>query len=161
MSGEQRRALDRPASETQNGGHPEPSKKAYLLNTDGSGTGTVDNPAQGSIGIVLRDPNGYVIVEISERIGPAINTVAEYQALIEGLKLAHRRGIPRIRVFLDSELVVEQVNGRAKVRKEHIRPLHAEACALLEAFPSIRVSWVPRKWNTEADALATRALRGR
>lgn len=161
MSEGRRRTLDLPAPESQNGGNPKPSQRAYLLNTDGSGTGSVDNPAQGAIGVVLRDPNGYVIAEISERIGPAINAVAEYQALIEGLKLAHRRGIPRMRVFLDSELVVEQVNGRAKVRKAHIRPLHAEACSLLEAFPNIRVSWVPRKWNAEADALATKALRGR
>lgn len=151
------RALQLPAAEARNGGHPEPSKRAYLLNTDGSGTGTVDNPAQGAIGVVLRDPNGHVIAEISQRIGPAINAVAEYRALIEGLKLARRRGIWRIRVFLDSELVVDQVSGRAKVRKEHIRPLHVEACALLHEFPSARISWVPRKWNAEADALATKA----
>ena len=55
--------------------------------------------------------------EISKAIGPAINTVAEYRALIEGLKLARSRGIQRIRVFLDSELVVDQVNDRAKVGK--------------------------------------------
>jgi ribonuclease HI len=64
-------------------------------------------------------------------------------------------------VFLDSELVVDQVNGRAKVGKEHIRPLHTEACSLLQEFPNIRISWVPRKWNAEADALATKALLGR
>jgi ribonuclease HI len=143
------------------GDDPEPSRRNYLLNTDGSGTGTPDNPAQGAIGFVLRDPDGHLIAEISERIGPAINTVAEYRALIEGLKLARGRGIQRIRVFLDSELVVDQVNGRARVGKEHIRPLHAEACSLLQEFPNIRVSWVPRKWNAEADALATKALRGR
>jgi len=67
----------------------------------------------------------------------------------------------RIRVFLDSELVVDQVNGRAKVGKEHIRPLHTEACSLLQEFPNIRISWVSRKWNAEADALATKALLGR
>ena len=107
------------------------------------------------------DPDGHLFAEISDPIGPAINTVAEYRALIEGLKLARSHGIQRIRVFLDSELVVDQVNGRAKVRKEHITPLHAEACALLEEFPNIRISWVPRKWNAEADALATKALLGR
>jgi probable phosphoglycerate mutase len=64
-------------------------------------------------------------------------------------------------VFLDSELVVDQVNGRAKVDKEHIRRLHAEACSLLQEFPNIRISWIPRKWNAEADALATKALPGR
>jgi ribonuclease HI len=147
-----------PAPRTRERNPSQPSKRNYLLNTDGSGTGTVDNPAQGAIGVVLKDPDGHLIAEISEQIGPAINTVAEYRALIRGLKLAHSRGIQRIRVFLDSELVVDQVNGRAKVRKEHIRPLHAEACSLLEEFPNIRISWVPRKWNAEADALAARAL---
>jgi ribonuclease HI len=147
--------------EATEGDHPEPSKRNYLLNTDGSGTGTIDNPAQGAIGVVLRDPGGRVIAEISERIGPAINTVAEYRALVEGLRLARSRGIKRIRVFLDSELVVDQVSGRAKVGKEHIRPLHAEARSLLQEFPNARISWVPRTWNAEADALATKALRGR
>jgi ribonuclease HI len=139
----------------------EPSKRNYILHTDGSGSGTIDNPAEGAIGVVLSDPKGHPISEISERIGPAINTVAEYWALIEGLKLARRHGIQRIRVFLDSELVVDQVAGRAKVGKEHLRPLHAEACALLEEFPNFRISWVPRKWNREADALATKARLGR
>src|SRR5680860_524215 len=137
-----------PVPETHEGDHPEPSKGNYLLNTDGSGTGTIDNPAQGAIGVVLKEPDGHQIAEISTRIGPAINTVAEYRALIEGLKLARSRGIQRIRVYLDSELVVDQVNDRAKVRKAHIRPLHTEACSLLQEFPNIRISWVPRKWNT-------------
>ena len=141
------------------GDRTEPSRRNYLLNTDGSGTGTVANPAQGAIGVVLRDPGGRVVAEVSERIGPAINTVAEYRALISGLALARGRGIERLRVYVDSELVVDQVNGRARVRAEHLRPLHAEACSLLGEFSNVRVSWVPRKWNSEADALATRALK--
>ena len=147
--------------ETHEGDHPQPAKGNYLLNADGSGAGTLDNPAQGAIGVVLRDPDGHLVDEISQPIGPAINTVAEYRALIEGLKLARSRGIQRIRVFLDSELVVDQVNGRAKVVKEHIRPLHTEACSLLQEFPNFRISWVPRKWNADADALATKARLGR
>jgi ribonuclease HI len=129
-----------PVPETHEGGHPEPSKGNYLLNADGSGTGTTDNPAQGAIGVVLRDPDGHLIAEISESIGPAINTVAECRALIEGLKLARSRGIHRIRVFLDSELVVDQVNGRAKVGKEHITPCtrkHAP-CSRSSATPGFR-----------------------
>src|SRR3954453_7277657 len=110
--------------ETHEGDHPGPSKRNYLLQADGSGTGTTDNPAQGAIGVVLRDPDGHAIAEISKRIGPAINTVAEYRAFIEGLKLARSRRIQRIRVFLDSELVVDQVNRHSKVGKEHLRPLH-------------------------------------
>ena len=107
------------------------------------------------------------VVEQVARDFPAISLldfpdpIGKGGALIEGLKLARTRGIQRIRVFLDSELVVDQVNGRAKVGKEHIRPLHTEACSLLQEFPNIRISWVPRKWNAEADALATKALLGR
>lgn len=143
---------------THEDGRPEPSQRNYLLKTDGSGTGPVDNPALGAIGVVLADPDGRPIDEISEPIGPAINTVAEYQALIEGLKLARSHGIERIRVYVDSELVVEQVNDRAKVVKEHIRPLHTEARSLLREFSNVRVAWIPRKWNVEADALARKAL---
>lgn len=147
-----------PKREIRNGESPAPSKGNYLLNTDGSGTGTVERPAEGAIGVVLRDPHGRTVDEISEPIGPAINTVAEYQALIRGLNLARSHGIERLRVYLDSELVVDQVNGRARVGKEHLRPLHEEACSLLAVFPNVRVSWVPRKWNSEADALASQAL---
>jgi hypothetical protein len=60
-----------PAPETLVDDHLEPSKRNYLLNADGSGTGTIDNPAQGAIGVVLRDPDGRPIAEISKRIGPA------------------------------------------------------------------------------------------
>jgi ribonuclease HI len=153
-----------PVPETHEDDHPEPSKRNYLLKTDGSGTGTADNPAQGAIGVVLRDPDGRPIEgieDISKPIGPAINTVAEYRALIEGLELARSYGITRIRVFLDSELVVEQVNERAKVGSEQVRPLHAQACSLIKEFPNIRISWIPRKWNAEADALANQARPGR
>jgi len=45
-----------PVPETHEGDHSEPSKRNYLLKADGSGTGTTDNPAQGAIGVVLRDP---------------------------------------------------------------------------------------------------------
>ena len=146
---------------THEGDHPVPSKRNYLLKADGSGTGTTDDPAEGAIGAVLWDPDGRPVDEISQPIGPAINTVAEYRALIAGLELARSRGIQRIRVYLDSELVVEQVNGLAKVGKEQIKPLHAKACSLRDEFSNIRISWIPRKWNAEADALATKALLGR
>jgi ribonuclease HI len=98
--------------------------------------GTIDDPAPGPIGVVLRDPDGHLIAEISQRIGPAINTVAEYRALIEGLRLARGRKIQRIRVFLDSELVVEQVNGRAKVGKEHSEPCIRKRAPCSSSFPA-------------------------
>jgi ribonuclease HI len=139
------------------------SDRSYLLQTDGSGTGTVANPVEGAVGVVLMDPDGNTVPggEISKRIGPVTNTVAEYRALIAGLELAQRHGIKRIRIFVDSELVVDQINGLSKVRALHIRPWYEKALALFNQFPNRRISWVPRKWNKRADHLATKALAGR
>ena len=136
----------------------EVSARSYLLNTDGSGTGTLSDPSAGAIGVVLKEPGGRILESISKAIGPATNTVAEYRALIEGLMLARRYSIDRIRIFLDSELVVDQMNGTSQVKAEHLRSLHAEAKALFDEFSNKRISWIPREWNKEADALATQAL---
>lgn len=129
----------------------------YLLNTDGSGTGPVDNPAPGAVGAVLRNPRGTIIETLSESIGPATNVEAEYKALIAGLTLAKGRGITRIRVFVDSELIVDQIQQASEVRADHLRNLHEEATRLLKEFTNYRISWVPRAWNKEADVLATAA----
>ena len=64
-----------PAPETHERDHSEPSKRNYLLNADGSRTGTINNPAQGAIGVVLRDPDGHLIAEISKRITAADTSI--------------------------------------------------------------------------------------
>jgi ribonuclease HI len=98
------------------------------------------------------------VAQISKAIGPATHNVAEYRALIEGLKLARDHGIERIRVYMDSELVVDQVNGGSAVRQAHLSELHKAASSLRAQFQSIRISWVPREMNAEADRLVRDAL---
>jgi ribonuclease HI len=60
-------------------------------------------------------------------------------------------------VFLDSTLVVNTVNGDWKLEAEHLKPLCTKACVLVKKFADIKLSWVPREMNREADALASRA----
>jgi len=84
--------------------------------------------------------------------------LAEYRALIEGLMLARSHGIDHIRVYTDSELVVDQVNGVSTVKQPHLQKLHARACGLRAGFKSFRIGWVPREWNAEADQLVRDAL---
>jgi Reverse transcriptase-like len=72
---------------------PDVGERSYLLTTDGSGTGTLENPSEAAIGVVLRDPDSKIIATISEPIGRATNTIAEYKAFIAGMKLAHAREI--------------------------------------------------------------------
>jgi probable phosphoglycerate mutase len=59
---------------------------------------------------------------------------------------------------MDSQLVVEQLAGRYRVKNPELRPLHARALALLASFPDWTVSHVPREKNRGADALANRAI---
>jgi ribonuclease H / adenosylcobalamin/alpha-ribazole phosphatase len=133
----------------------------YLLNTDGGSASTWgrrsgDPLPVAAIGALLRTSRLATVAQISEAIGPATHNVAEYRALIEGLKLARDYGIERIRVYMDSELVVDQVNGISTVRQAHLRDL--QVAKGLAALFDIRISWVPRKMNVEADRLVRDAL---
>lgn len=126
----------------------------YLLNTDGGRKPS----GVAAIGAVLRTRHLAAVDEISQAIDAKTHNVAEYRALIEGLKLARLHGIERIRVYMDSELVVEQMNGRAAVKQAHLENLHHAARNLCGEFKSIRISWIPREWNVVADGLANKAL---
>jgi ribonuclease HI len=130
--------------------------KCYLLNTDGGNSG---NPlGRAAIGALLRTRRLVTVAQMSKAIGPATHNVAEYQALIEGLELAREYGVQRIRVYMDSELVVDQVNGVSAVRQAHLKELYGEARSLVAQFKSFRISWVPRELNAEADRLVNDAL---
>src|SRR5918996_2537650 len=115
----------------------------YLLNTDGGNSG--DPLGRAAIGALLRTRRLVTVAQISKAIGPATHNVAEYRGLIEGLKLARECGIQQIRVYMDSEIVVDQVNGVSAVKQAHLIELHKVASSLVALFESIRISWVPRE----------------
>lgn len=104
--------------------------------------------------MVLVDPTGAVVDEIAKGIGWATNNAAEYQALIEGLRLAHSHGVDRLAVFSDSMLIVEQMKGAWKVKHEGLKPLHALARKLAGELGHVRYVAVPRERNKRADELA-------
>ena len=98
------------------------------------------------------------LAAVSERIGTTTNNVAEYKALIAGLQAAQRFSPSVVHVRADSKLVIEQLAGRWKVKQPHLKPLHAQARALLDGFERVDLAHVPREENTEADALVNAAL---
>ncbi len=126
-----------------------------VLHTDGGARG---NPGPAGIGVVLRTESGEVIDELAEAIGEATNNVAEYKALIAGLELALKHGIDDLEVKMDSELVVSQVNGLWKIKKDSLRVLASRASALMRRFAAIDVSHVRRERNADADKLANQAM---
>jgi ribonuclease HI len=132
-----------------------PDDDRYHLYTDGGARG---NPGPAGIGARLMTAAGEVVEELADSIGHATNNIAEYQALLAGLEIALDRGVERLDVFLDSELVVRQVNGEYKVKDAGLRPLHHQACLLLSKFHEVDVRHVPREQNAAADALVNQAI---
>ena len=125
------------------------------LYTDGGARG---NPGPAGIGVVLRSEHGDVIGEIAQGIGEATNNVAEYAALIAGLELALERGVTDIEIYMDSELVVSQLLGRWKIKKDTLRPMAVTARALMGRFDSFTLSHVRREANADADRLANQGM---
>lgn len=96
--------------------------------------------------------------ELCAYLGETTNNVAEYRALLLALEEASRHAVSSITVHSDSELLVRQLRGEYKVKAEHLRPLHAEACRRLRVFPAVRILHVRREENRRADSLANLAI---
>ncbi len=130
-------------------------KKTLRLFTDGAARG---NPGPAGAGVVIEDDQGTRLCGRHRFLGKATNNEAEYLALIEGLKTAAEWKPDRLEIYLDSKLVVEQMNGSYKVKKPELKPLHDKAKELLTGFGEVVVAHVERERNKGADALANRAL---
>ena len=127
-----------------------------IINTDGL---SKNNPGQAAIGAVLKDTRGKIQATISQAIGIATNNEAEYRAIIAALEKAIKLGAKQVELRSDSELIVNQVNGRYKIKSVTLRPFYLQVAQLLGQFESVAINYIPREQNTEADRLANQALK--
>ncbi len=127
------------------------------LSTDGGARG---NPGPAAFGYVLEAEDGTVLDARGEVIGVATNNVAEYRGLIAGLKQALELGVDELEVVSDSELVVRQMRGEYKVKKETLRTLNEEASDLARRLEKVSFTSVRREHNELADRLVNEALDG-
>jgi ribonuclease HI len=97
---------------------------------------------------------------LSRAFGPGTNNQAEYHGLILGLRHALALGAAAVTVRGDSQLVLRQLEGRYAVKAPGLRALHEEARSLLGRFGRVRLEWVPRERNAEADRASRAALDG-
>ena len=128
-----------------------------VVHVDGGARG---NPGPAAAACVLSTPDGDVVGEHAELLGATTNNVAEYRALLLGLRQAREWGATDVEVVGDSELIAKQLQGLYKVRKEDLRPLHEPARALMSQFERFSIRTVPRAQNARADALVNAALDG-
>jgi ribonuclease HI len=126
-----------------------------VVHVDGGSRG---NPGPAAAAAVLSTPDGKVIDEAAELIGPATNNVAEYRAVMLGLRRARALGAEEVELVNDSELVAKQMTGAYRVKHPAMRPLHSDAMALLRGFERWSIRSVPREHNARADELVNRAL---
>jgi probable phosphoglycerate mutase len=94
------------------------------------------------------------VARLGRGIGVATNNVAEYQAAIEGLKLAQEHGAASVILRADSKLLIEQLSGRFRVKNPTLIRLHEQARKILARFESTGLEHIPRERNREADRLA-------
>ncbi len=130
-------------------------KQNYLLYSDGACRG---NPGEGGAGAVITDAAGNVIWEGKEYLGHCTNNIAEYKALILGLRGALAHGYKKLDVYLDSELLAKQINGAYRVKNDNLKVLMQDVRSLLSSFESVQVKHVLRCHNAQADRLANLAI---
>ena len=126
-----------------------------IVYTDGAARG---NPGPAGIGVHVTDRRGRTVATLAEGIGVATNNQAEYRAVLEALRLAGARGARSVLVRSDSRLLVEQLEGRFRVKNPTLQRLHREARGLIRGFERVDLEHVPREQNREADALANEGV---
>lgn len=115
------------------------------------------NPGEASVGITIMEQDIEIDI-ISRKIGIATNNVAEYQALIDGLKYCNDNNVQNVSFYLDSKLVVEQISGNFKVKSEHLKVMFGEARVLISKIDNFTINHIYRVNNKRADELANQAL---
>ncbi len=136
-----------------------------IIFTDGGSRG---NPGPSAVGVVIKDETGHILASISRTLGETTNNVAEYQAVITALiwLKENKKNIQSAnqhitQFYLDSKLVVNQINGFFKIKESHLRELLLKVRLLeQEAGGNIFYNLIPREKNWEADKLVNKALDG-
>lgn len=132
--------------------------KHLKIYTDGGARG---NPGPGAFGLVVKDKKDNLLYKHGEAIGKSTNNQAEYQGLIAGLEwiVENDPQAEKIDFFLDSRLIINQMQGNFKVKSLNLRPLWIQA-KKLEGKTEANISYhlIPREENTEADGLVNASL---
>lgn len=125
-----------------------------VMFTDGASKG---NPGEASIGVSILE-DGQEVAIISEPIGLATNNVAEYTALLEGLRKCNELGYTDVAVNADSELMIKQLKGEYRVKNPELKVIFLKLQELIRGFKSVSFTHVRREYNKRADQLANLAL---
>ncbi|SOD27412.1 ribonuclease HI [Variovorax sp. YR752] len=136
-------------------GEARPDSLPWTVYCDGS---AMPNPGRMGIGAVITAPDGtrHTLSQATHATG--CNNEAELRALTLALQDLRERGATAVRAYSDNSILVEQLGPAGAKPIERLAGLFDDARALLDSFDDVRVQWIPRHRNGEADALARGAL---
>jgi len=126
----------------------------YEIYCDGASR---SNPGDASIGVSINKDN-LEIDTIKKKIGINTNNVAEYLGLIAALEYCVENKVNNVRIFLDSLLVVQQVNMEYKVKSKKLQTHYEKSLKLIDQIEDIEIHHIRREFNSRADQLANEAL---
>mgnify|MGYP005746725723 FL=1 len=126
----------------------------YEIYCDGASR---SNPGDASIGVSI-NKDKVEIDTIKKKIGINTNNVAEYLGLIAALEYCVENKVNNVRIFLDSLLVVQQVNMEYKVKSKKLQNHYEKSLKLIEQIEDIEIHHIRREFNSRADQLANEAL---
>ncbi|MBI2600094.1 ribonuclease HI family protein [Candidatus Daviesbacteria bacterium] len=129
-----------------------------IIYTDGASRG---NPGKASYGFLIKGSSGEILYSEGKFLGIATNNFAEYSAVLSAYEYIKQKWdgkITELNFFMDSKLVVEQLSGRFRVKSENLKPLIYEIKKNESLFSRVAYKHVPRRLNSEADAIANKAL---
>ena len=131
-----------------------------IIFTDGGSRG---NPGPAALGVFIQDEDGKELASIGKTLGDTTNNVAEYSAIVEGLKWALQNkvkfNIEKVNFYMDSQLACSQLTGLFKVKNPRIREFVFEI-RLIEAQLKVPIFYthIPREQNFKADLMVNLAL---
>tara|TARA_Y100001973_G_C4915792_1_gene194054 strand:+ start:28 stop:420 length:393 start_codon:yes stop_codon:yes gene_type:complete len=126
----------------------------YEIYCDGASR---SNPGEASIGVSI-NKDKVEIDTIKKRIGINTNNVAEYLGLIAALEYCVEKKVNDVKIFLDSLLVVQQVNMEYKVKSKKLQSHYENSLKLIDQIENIEIHHIRREFNSRADQLANQAL---
>jgi ribonuclease HI len=120
--------------------------------------GSRGNPGPAACAALIKNNQGKILAQKAEFLGETTNNVAEYHGLILGLNLAKRFKPRKLTVYADSKLLINQIQGRYKIKEKNLGPLFIKIWNLKQSFSKINFVYIPREQNKEADSLVRKTL---
>jgi ribonuclease HI len=105
-------------------------------------------------GLLFVSPLGKHLRYVIRLHFPASNNVAEYEALVNGLRIAIELGVRRLDARGDSQLVIDQVMKNSHCRDRRMEAYCDEVRHLENKFYGLELNHIARRYNETADELA-------